>query len=53
MMSTFEFELADAEARSFCEEVVEEICRQFGVSRENAMRLVNVQWHGMRIGGPG
>ena len=49
---TFEFEVLTEEARAFCEEVLEELTRTYGLSRTEALQRMNKLWRGQRVGGP-
>jgi hypothetical protein len=47
----FEFEVLDEEAVAFRDEVLTLLVDQFGATRTDAIRWMNRQWRGMRIGG--
>lgn len=49
-MSTFSFE-TDALAEEYCLDIAKDICDLYGVSREEAIDLINRQWHGRSLMG--
>lgn len=47
-MTTYKFK-TDAKSKAFCDEIVEDMARRFGISRAEAIGRVNREWKGRSL----
>ncbi len=47
-MTKFDFQ-TDSEGKAFCESIVQEMLRKFGISKDEAVGRMNAAWRGLTI----